>query len=96
MDKCSKVLDSLDSVEPAVNAAYYNVAADYYKVKPAYSPYYRHALLYLACLPDLEVALGPEERLQRAHDLALAALLAEEIYNFGELVRSSSSFWVVY
>jgi len=89
IDKCSKLLDTMDSVEPNVHAAFYNVAADYYKVKPAYGPYYRHALLYLACLPDLDSTPPPltgEEKLGRAHDLALAALLGEEIYNFGELL----------
>lgn len=30
----------------------------------------------------------PEERLIRAHDLSIAALLADTIYNFGELVRA--------
>jgi 26S proteasome regulatory subunit N9 len=86
-----QLLDTIDSVEPTVHAAYYNVAADYYKVKPAYGPYYRHALLYLACLPDLDSTPPPltaEEKLGRAHDLTLAALLGEEIYNFGELVRA--------
>jgi 26S proteasome regulatory subunit N9 len=31
--------------------------------------------------------MSPEERLQRSHDLSIAALLADTIYNFGELVR---------
>jgi 26S proteasome regulatory subunit N9 len=30
--------------------------------------------------------MSQEERLLRAHDLALSAFLAETIYNFGELV----------
>jgi 26S proteasome regulatory subunit N9 len=33
MDQAWKVLDDLDGVDPAVNAAYYSVAADYYKVR---------------------------------------------------------------
>lgn len=32
IDACSKILDDLDGVETNVNAAYYGVAADYYKV----------------------------------------------------------------
>jgi len=32
MDTAWKVLDTLDGVENSVNAAYYGVAADYYKV----------------------------------------------------------------
>jgi 26S proteasome regulatory subunit N9 len=33
MDECQKLLDDLDGVEPSVHAAYYEVAADYYKVR---------------------------------------------------------------
>lgn len=31
--------------------------------------------------------MSAEERLVRAHDLAISAFLADTIYNFGELVR---------
>ncbi|KZT37197.1 hypothetical protein SISSUDRAFT_1048854 [Sistotremastrum suecicum HHB10207 ss-3] len=89
IDKCAKALEDLPSVEKSVNAAYYSAAADYYRMKPEYAPYYRNALLYLACLPDLDSTpppLSPEEKLVRAHDLAMAAFLGEEIYNFGELL----------
>jgi hypothetical protein len=33
-----------------------------------------------------EVDLLPEEKLVRAHDLGISALLGDTIYNFGELV----------
>ncbi|KAJ7699692.1 hypothetical protein B0H14DRAFT_3119983 [Mycena olivaceomarginata] len=58
-----------------VNAAYYQVAGDYYKAKAEYAPYYRHSLLFLAC-----------DRLARAHDLGISAFLGDTIYNFGELL----------
>lgn len=35
---------------------------------------------------DVEKDLSPNERLERAHDLAISAFLADSIYNFGELV----------
>jgi 26S proteasome regulatory subunit N9 len=56
------------------------------QVNAEYGPYYKNSLLYLACvhLPDL----SPEECVARAHDLGLAALLGDSIYNFGELVSS--------
>ena len=54
--------------------------------KAEYVPYYKNSLLYLACI-DIDKDLSGEERTSRAHDLALSALLAETIYNFGELVR---------
>lgn len=56
------------------------------QAKADYGDYYKTSLLYLACV-DVETDLTEAERVQRAHDLALAALLSESIYNFGELVR---------
>ncbi|EDR03186.1 uncharacterized protein LACBIDRAFT_123195 [Laccaria bicolor S238N-H82] len=85
MDEAWKILDSLEGVENAVNAAYYGVAADYYKAKADYAPYYKHSLLYLACV-DPEKDLSAEERLGRAHDLGISAFLGDTIYNFGELL----------
>ncbi|KAI0297985.1 hypothetical protein BC826DRAFT_1000114 [Russula brevipes] len=58
---------------------------DFWQAKAEYAPYYRNSLLYLACV-DLEKDMSQEERLLRAHDLALSAFLAETIYNFGELL----------
>ncbi|KAF9007150.1 hypothetical protein BDQ17DRAFT_261781 [Cyathus striatus] len=83
MDTALGILDNLESVEGSVNAAYYGVAADYYKAE--YAPYYRNSLLYLACV-DVEKDLSPNERLIRAHDLSISAFLADTIYNFGELL----------
>ncbi|KAL9710712.1 26S proteasome regulatory subunit [Leucoagaricus gongylophorus] len=85
MDAAWKVLDTLEDVDGGVNAAYYGVAADYYKAKAEYAPYYRHSLLYLACV-DLEKEMSAEEKLIRAHDLAVSAFLADTIHNFGELL----------
>lgn len=85
LDECEKLLNEQDTVEPVVNAGYYGVAADYYKVKADYGPYYKNALLYLACVDDRE--LTPEDRRARAHDLCIAALLGENIYTFGELLQ---------
>ncbi|KAF7295172.1 Saccharopine dehydrogenase [Mycena indigotica] len=86
MDKAWSVLDRLEDVDNGVNAAYYQVAGDYYKAKGEYAPYYRHSLLYLACVPNLETDLTSEDRLARAHDLAISAFLGDTIYNFGELL----------
>ncbi|KAF8508082.1 hypothetical protein JB92DRAFT_3145169 [Gautieria morchelliformis] len=87
MDEAGKILDDLDGVDTSVNAAYYSVAADYYKAsaKAEYAPYYKHSLLFLACI-DIATDLTPEDRLQRAHDLGISAFLGDTIYNFGELL----------
>ncbi|KAF8680861.1 hypothetical protein RhiXN_04326 [Rhizoctonia solani] len=71
-DECQKLLDDLDGVEPSAKADYV--------------PYYKNSLLYLACI-DVEKDLTPDQRLVRAHDLSIAALLGETIYNFGELLQ---------
>ena len=57
-------------------------------MKADYGPYYKNALLYLACV-DVDKELGEEDRKARAHDLCIAALLGETIYNFGELVSGN-------
>jgi 26S proteasome regulatory subunit N9 len=84
LNECESLLSEIEGVEPIVNAGYYGVAGDYYKVKADYGPYYKNALLYLACVSESD--LSEEERRGRAHDLCIAALLGETIYNFGELV----------
>jgi hypothetical protein len=50
-----------------------------------FTAFYRDALRYLGCI-DIQTELNAEERLVYAFDLSLAALLSDEIYNFGELV----------
>ncbi|KAF9410923.1 26S proteasome regulatory subunit [Podila epigama] len=84
LEESSKYLDNFDSVDPQINASFLRVSADYYKIKAEYAKYYKHALLYLACvnIDDLTAA----EKAHRANDLALSALLGDSIYNFGELL----------
>ncbi|WRT67337.1 uncharacterized protein IL334_004307 [Kwoniella shivajii] len=86
LDECENLLNEQDTVETSVNAGYYGVAGDYFKVKADYGPYYKNALLYLACV-DTQNELSDEDRKSRAHDLCIAALLGETIYNFGELLQ---------
>lgn len=102
IDEGEKIVEALDSVELVVSAALYRVAGDYYKVSSAllqtrprltrtqakaeYGNYYKNSLLYLACV-NVATDLTAPERVSRAHDLSLSALLGN-IYNFGELVRS--------
>lgn len=54
-------------------------------MKGEYAPYYRHSLLYLACV-DIEADLTSKQRYERAKDLSISAFLADSIYNFGELI----------
>jgi len=78
------LLEKLPGVEPVIHASFYRVCANYDKATANFNSYYKNALLYLACVP-LE-NIPHEEQLERARDLGLAALLADSIYNFGELL----------
>ncbi|KAF4983816.1 hypothetical protein FZEAL_853 [Fusarium zealandicum] len=84
LDAAERILDSFDSVESVVHAAFYDANAVYYQRKMDFSNYYRTALLYLACI-DLD-SLSPDERHKRAYHLSIAALVSTSIYNFGELL----------
>ena len=55
----------------------------------SYSSYYKNSLLYLACV-DLK-DIPREQQVSRARDIAVAALLGESTYTFGELVRAISA-----
>lgn len=84
LDIAEKILDSFDSVETVVHAAFYDANAGYYQRKMDFANYYRTSLLYLACI-DLS-SLSDEERHRRAYYLSVAALVSNSIYNFGELL----------
>ncbi|KXJ90645.1 hypothetical protein Micbo1qcDRAFT_135870 [Microdochium bolleyi] len=85
LDSAEKILDTFDSVETKVHAAFYETNASYYQAKADFASFYKNALLYLACI-ELS-SLTPEERKARAYDLGIAALVSDSIYNFGELLQ---------
>jgi len=84
LDTAEGILDTFDSVETEVHATFYRVNASYHQATSDYGAYYKNALLYLACI-DLHT-LTPAEAQSRAHDLSVAALISDSIYNFGELL----------
>lgn len=84
LESCQRVLDGFDSVETVVHASFYKVNSDYYHAKQEFAAFYKNALLYLACI-DLE-ELPQSERVSRAYNLSVAALVSDSIYNFGELL----------
>ena len=84
LDKAESILDTFDSVETEVHAAFYRTNAIYFQAKLDFAAYYKNALLYLACI-DLKTLTTSEAR-SRAYDLSIAALVSDSIYNFGELL----------
>ncbi len=85
LDKAQKILDQFDFVENVVHASFYRVNADYFQAESDYTSYYRNSLLYLACIDEQE-DLTRDQRIHRAYNLAIAALVSDQIYNFGELL----------
>jgi 26S proteasome regulatory subunit N9 len=86
LDYASDNMNAFESIDE-INALYYLAWAEYYKKKAKFTEYYRNCLLYLACIPDLSLTVPIERRQSIAYDLAVAALLGDKIYNFGELLH---------
>ncbi|KXS18718.1 hypothetical protein M427DRAFT_53665 [Gonapodya prolifera JEL478] len=86
MEECEKEVDKMEGMDAAINSSFFRVSADYYKAKASYHQFYHSALLYLSSVPSVD-DIPLAERQQRAADLTLAALLADDLYNFGELLQ---------
>jgi len=83
-DKVGSILDTMTGADPIVYSAYYRVLSLYYKKKVAPTEFYRNSLLYLVYTP-LEL-IPVSEQAGLAFDMGLAALVATDIHNFGELL----------
>ncbi|KAF2433740.1 hypothetical protein EJ08DRAFT_686167 [Tothia fuscella] len=84
LDECEGILENFDSVETVVHASFYRENATYFQLTRNFAAYYKNALLFLACV-EVDMLL-PSERQSRAIDLSVAALVSDQIYNFGELL----------
>jgi len=100
IETAQKTLDELPGVTP-VHATFYKVSATYLREVGNYAAYYREALRYLGC-EDIS-NLSTNDKHMQAMLLGFAALLGENIYNFGELLAHpilksldhSSEAWLV-
>lgn len=84
IDEGKATLDSMADLDPSVHASVYWVSSQYHKSKQDFAEFYKSALLYLA-YTSVDT-LTDTFKLDLAVDLSLAALLGENIYNFGELL----------
>ncbi len=88
LDECLELVESIMTTAPpplTIQASVYRISALYDKYSLNYSAFYRHTFLFLACLSVEEVK--HPRFLETSHDLCVAALLADDIYNFGELLE---------
>ncbi|TMS32394.1 hypothetical protein L596_000239 [Steinernema carpocapsae] len=76
-------LDEVNGVTP-VHAPFYKASAEYLKETRNHAGYYREALRYLGCANQDD--LDDKTKLDQAVLLGFAALLGENVYNFGELL----------
>ncbi|KAG6397149.1 hypothetical protein SASPL_143314 [Salvia splendens] len=99
LEEGKSTLDSMTDIDPSVYASYYWISSQYHKARQEFAEFYRSALLYLAYTSVETLSesfkLVPKTRLLNrdlsrlpdlTFDLSLAALLGENIYNFGELL----------
>lgn len=100
LEETEQMIESMDGIS-TVHGRYYQLSSDYHQIIGQHAHYYRDALRYLGCTELSEISL--EEQKSRAFTLALAALLGEGVYNFGELLahpildalKGTSRQWVV-
>jgi len=83
IENTQKKLDNIVGVT-TVHASFYKVSAIYLKEMGNYAAYYKESLKYLGC-EDMS-QLTVEEKKAQAILLGFAALLGQDIYNFGELL----------
>ncbi|CEP21675.1 unnamed protein product [Cyberlindnera jadinii] len=84
LDKIDTKISALDDVELKLNQSYYSTNSEYYKVKSDYNNFYYQSLLYLSTVTLDDLSVVDQQRL--AYELSISALLADKIYNFGELL----------
>ena len=80
------IIDAQTGITP-VHGRYFKLSSEYYKVIGNHCKYYRDTLRYLGCI-DYEKE-NELELYGKAFTLALAALLGDTIFNFGELLQHS-------
>jgi 26S proteasome regulatory subunit N9 len=81
----SRVLvDQTFEMSPLVHSAFYQAAAEYHKVVGTPSDFFKNALQFLAYTTPESLSL-PEQR-QWSFDIGIAALIGQDIYNFGEVL----------
>ncbi|CAG9462046.1 unnamed protein product [Pedinophyceae sp. YPF-701] len=77
-------LGRLSEPDPTVSASVHWAASQYHKSRKDFAEFFRSAMQYLSSVPY--ESLAPMVRLPLAVDVALAALLGEGVFNFGEIL----------
>lgn len=79
-------LDSYSGImDPQIHSHYHLACLEYYKVKGPAAQFFKSCLLYLTYTPLESIASSGQVSL--ASEASLAAIIGEDIYNFGELLQ---------
>lgn len=78
------VMDKMDGADAVVYSAFYRTRTEYHKARGPAADFYETALRFLAYTPLSSLPSAAQHTL--AQDMALAALVGEGVYNFGEVV----------
>jgi len=80
-----KTLDSMSEISDLTYSHFYKLCAAYHKKRETSVEFYRSTLQYLTYTPV--DTLSSEEQCEIARDICLAALAADSIFTFGELLQ---------
>jgi 26S proteasome regulatory subunit N9 len=79
-----ELVDATFEMAPVVHSAFHQAAAEYHKVVGTPSEFFKNALQFLAYTTPESLAIA--EQHQWAFDIGIAALVGQDIYNFGEVL----------
>jgi len=93
LDECKALLeegkkrmdDYMGIMDAVVHSHFYETSLQYNKAKGRSSEHFKNGLLYLTYTPLSRIPI--HEQVYLAADIALAAILGEDVYNFGELLQ---------
>lgn len=84
VEKSQELVDSTFEMAPIVHSAFFHAAAEFHKFNGTASEFFKNALQFLAYTPPESLAVA--EQHQWAFDIGIAALIGQDIYNFGEVL----------
>lgn len=84
MEAGKEALDSISECDPSVSASVYYVSSQYHKLQKHFAEFFRSSMMYLAFVSSDSMAA--DFKLALAVDVALAALLGEDVYSFAQLL----------
>eukprot|EP00920_Eleutheroschizon_duboscqi_P040597 GHVT01097089.1.p1 GENE.GHVT01097089.1~~GHVT01097089.1.p1 ORF type:complete len:397 (-),score=119.27 GHVT01097089.1:2194-3384(-) len=85
LEKVKEVMEANPGLDLDVYANYHKAAGMLYKEQNKYTEFYSHAMIYLAYTPL--ASISELERDDMAVQVATAAIVSEDCYNFGEMLQ---------